>query len=195
MALVDNDYKFLYVDIGCNGRVSDGGVFRGCTLQQSLEQQTANIPPPSPLPGSDIFLPYYVVADEAFPLKRYIMKPYSRRGLSEEQRIFNFRLSRARRVVENAFGILTNRWRVLFTTINQKPQVVESIVLACCAMHNFLREEHSSVYEVPDTTPDCWREDPSLRQAALPGSTNPTQQAKRIREFLTEYLNSDNVNV
>ena len=191
MALVDSDYKFLYVDIGCNGRVSDGGVFRGCTLQQALEQQTANIPPPSPLPGSEELVPHYVVADEAFPLKPYIMKPYSRRGLSEDQRVFNYRLSRARRVVENAFGILTNRWRVFFTTINQRPQVVESMILACCAMHNFLREEHRIVYEVPDTTPDCWREDPMLRQAALPGSRNPTQQAKIIRESLRDYLNSD----
>ena len=44
MALVDSNYRFLYVDVGCNGRVSDGGVLRGCSLQQSLEQKTANIP-------------------------------------------------------------------------------------------------------------------------------------------------------
>ena len=161
----------------------------GCTLQQSREQQTAKHPPTvSPLPGSEKMVPYQVEADEALPLKPYIRKPHSSQGHSEEQRLFNCRLSRVRRVIENAFGILTKRWHVLFTTINQQPQVDESIVLA-------LREEHSSVYEVPDTTPDCWREDPSLWQAALPGSTNPTHQAKMIREFLTEYLNSDNVNV
>ncbi|XP_062389288.1 uncharacterized protein LOC134077601 [Sardina pilchardus] len=125
MALVDSDYKFLYVDIGCNGRVSDGGVFRGCTLEESIQEHTANIPPPSPLPGSDKIIPYYLVADEAFPLKAYIMKPYARRGLTEEQQLFNYRLSRARRVVENAFGILANRWRVFFTTINQKRYLKE----------------------------------------------------------------------
>ena len=126
-----------------------------------------------------------MVADEAFPLKPYIMKPYARRGLSTEQRVFNYRLSRARRVVENAFGILSNRWRVLLSPINQRPDVVENMVLACCAMHNFLREEYSAVYDGPETNS-------SLQQAVLSGSTNPTQQAKITREVLTEYFNSDN---
>ncbi len=66
MALVDSIYRFLYVDVGCNGRVSDGGVFRGSTLQESLEQRTANIPQPTPLPGTDMTMPFFVVADEAF---------------------------------------------------------------------------------------------------------------------------------
>ena len=91
MALVDSNYRFLYVDVGCNGRVSDGGVFRGCLLQQSLEQKSANIPDPAPLSGTELLSPYTIVADEAFPLKEYIMKPYSSRGLTMEQRIFNYR--------------------------------------------------------------------------------------------------------
>ena len=40
LAVVDADYKFLYVDIGCNGRISDGGVFRNSTLSTALEQNT-----------------------------------------------------------------------------------------------------------------------------------------------------------
>ncbi|XP_033989775.1 protein ALP1-like [Trematomus bernacchii] len=118
MALVDSNYKFLYVDVGCNGRISDGGVFGGCSLQDALENRTFNIPAPAPLPASDQAVCYHIVADEAFPLKEYLMKPYLNRRLAVEQRIFNYRLSRARRVVENAFGILANRFRVFLTTIN-----------------------------------------------------------------------------
>lgn len=117
MALVDSNYRFLYVDVGCNGRISDGGVFGGCSLQDALEKRTSNIH--APLPESDQLAPYCIVADEAFPLKEYLMKPYPNRRLSVEQRIFNYRLSRARRVVENAFGILANCFRVLLTTINK----------------------------------------------------------------------------
>ncbi|KAK1900112.1 Protein ALP1-like [Dissostichus eleginoides] len=145
MALVDSNYKFLNVDVGCNGRISDGGVFGGCSLQDALENRTSNIPAPAPPAASDQAVCYSIVADEAFPLKEYLMTPYPNQRLAVEQRIFNYRLSRARRVVENAFGILANRFRVFLTTINiQDTAKVEDIVLACCALHNFLLTENCS---------------------------------------------------
>lgn len=140
LAVVDADYKFIYVDIGCNGRISDGGVFRECSLTKALEEKSLNIPAPSPLPGRSDPIPYMMVADEAFPLKEYIMKPY-RRNLTRENRIFNYRLSRARRIVESAFGILANRFRAIPFPIALDPDKVELIVMACCSLHNFLKEE------------------------------------------------------
>ncbi|KAG0432836.1 hypothetical protein HPB47_020464, partial [Ixodes persulcatus] len=52
---------------------------------------------------------------------------------------FYFRLSRARRVAENAFGILANRFRFLHMTIDAEPGRVASIVKAACVLHNYLR--------------------------------------------------------
>ena len=73
LAVVDANYKFIYVDIGCNGRVSDGGVFRNCNLFTAMENNTRNIPNPEPLMGDRSFpLPYMFVSDDAFPLKEYI---------------------------------------------------------------------------------------------------------------------------
>ena len=63
------------------------------------------------------------------------MKPFSARRLPDEERIYNYRLSRARRVVENAFGIMANRFGCLLTTMSQNPETVTSIVLACCMLH------------------------------------------------------------
>ena len=114
MGLVDANYKFLYIDIGCNGRISDGGVFRNCHLSKALEQNSLNIPSVGELPNDGRKLPYVIVGDDAFPLKTYLMKRYPHQHLSREKRTFNYRLSRARRVVENAFGILANRFRVFF---------------------------------------------------------------------------------
>ena len=94
LAIVDANYKFIYVDIGCNGRVSDGGVFRNCSLHQALEENRLNIPQATILLGTQCYSPYMLVADDAFPLKEYILKPYSQVGLTTEKRIFTYRLSR-----------------------------------------------------------------------------------------------------
>ena len=50
------------------------------------------------------------VADDTVPLKAYLMKPYPKAGLNEMHRVYNYRHSRARRISENMFGILANRW-------------------------------------------------------------------------------------
>jgi len=70
---------------------------------------TLNIPNSKPLPNSEEPLPFVTVADEAFPLKEYLLRPYP--GFSaqndESKQIYNYRLSTARRVVENASRVLT----------------------------------------------------------------------------------------
>lgn len=32
MTVADADYNFIFVNIGCQGRISDGGVFKNCEL-------------------------------------------------------------------------------------------------------------------------------------------------------------------
>ena len=96
LVLVDADYKFIYLDVGCNGRISDGGVFRNASLSKALEENDLNIPAARCLPGGDEALPFVVVADDAFPLKSYLIKTYHHRHLTIEQQSFNYQLSRAR---------------------------------------------------------------------------------------------------
>ena len=207
MGLVDANYKFLYVDIGCNGRVSDGGVFKNCSLWKALENKELNIPIPRPLPGGRATapIPFMIVADDAFPLKSNIMKPYGQANLGVKNRIFNYRLSRARRVVENAFGILANRFRVFMTGICLDPQKVQVIAMACCSLHNFLIQDLNGAqhvyvppgsYDTKDPTTHGiingeWR-DTQQEWQPIPrqGSNRPTQDAKAIREYLVEYYNS-----
>jgi hypothetical protein len=110
MALVDASYKFLYVDIGKSGRAGDGRVFADCDLREALDDGSLNIPTQQPYPHDDEPMPFFMIGDDAFPLRHYLMKPFPQRGLTNAQRIYNYRLSRARRTVENAFGILANRY-------------------------------------------------------------------------------------
>ena len=70
---------------------------------------------------------YYIIGDDAFALQTTMMKPYSHRTMDGEERIFCYRLSRARRVVENAFGILVNRFRILCSTIGHSVSTVRLI--------------------------------------------------------------------
>lgn len=86
------------------------------------------------------------MADDAFRLLPYIIKPYKDCTNDTKKKIFNYRLSRARRVVENAFGILANRFRVLLTTIRLPVEKVELITETLCILHNFLIDESDSVY-------------------------------------------------
>ncbi|XP_062571585.1 uncharacterized protein LOC134233621 [Saccostrea cucullata] len=155
MAVVDADYNFIYIDIGCNGRISDGGIFARCSLHERLENSTMSLPPPKPLPGRRNDIPYIIVGDEAFPLKPYLLKPYPSRQLDDPaKQIFNYRLSRARRIVENVFGILSNRFAIFQTPIALEIEKVEGIVLAACALHNFLRAKSQDVY-MPTGSMDC----------------------------------------
>jgi hypothetical protein len=68
------------------------------------------------------------VGDHAFPLRRHLLKPYGYNNLTIKQRIFNYRLSRARQIAENAFGILASRLRILERPIGHKPDTMDLIV-------------------------------------------------------------------
>jgi len=137
MALVDSNYEFIYVDVGKQGRLSDSGAVEWTKFYQLLKLGKLNLPPKE---ENIAGLNFVIIGDEGFALHPRLLRPYSRRELNHERRIFNYRLSRARNVVEDAFGILTARFRIFLTTISiTKPENVNYIVLACCALHNFLR--------------------------------------------------------
>jgi len=106
------------------------------------------LPPDAPLSeGSQQPFPHFFVGDAAFPLRVNLMRPYPGVNLDRTRRIFNYRLSRARRVIENSFGILTARWRVLLNTLEFSPENCESIVLACIILHNFIMlNDHARRY-------------------------------------------------
>ena len=201
MGLVDANYKFLYIDVRCKVRICDGGVFLNCHLSKALEQNAPNIPSVGELPNDGRKLPYVIVGDDVFPLKTYLMKPYPHQHLSGEKRIFNYRLSRARRVVENTFGILANRLRAFLTTINLSPGNIEKIVVESCAVHNYLRTNAGARYiaagfldrvENDGTFVDGqWRNEQSLNSIPQQGSNFYSREAKHIRDEYCDYFNSN----
>lgn len=127
------------VEIGSAGRQSDGGVFNHSESGQRLKNNELGIPQAEPLiPGGKKF-PYVFLGDEAFALSNFMLRPYPRSSnLDLRKKVFNYRLSRARRIVEAAFGTLTSVWQVLRTTIKTCVPVTMEIIKACVCLHNFL---------------------------------------------------------
>ncbi|XP_056090844.1 uncharacterized protein LOC130070464 [Rhinichthys klamathensis goyatoka] len=140
LALVDADYRFRFIQVGDFGRTCDGGVYASSDLGRGMETNTLHVPPSTSLPGAAHLgdVPFVMVGDAAFQLKPFLMRPYPGANLSYKKRIFNYRLSRARMVVENAFGILSSRWRIFLNRINLQPKNVDTLVMATCILHNFL---------------------------------------------------------
>ncbi|XP_008180145.1 uncharacterized protein LOC103311933 [Acyrthosiphon pisum] len=189
------------VDVGANGRISDGGVFSNTEFCKRLVKNELCIPQPDNLPNSEIKLPYVLVGDDAFPLMNNLMKPFSRRNLTKEQAIFNYRLSRARRIVENAFGILSSRFQILLKEINLCPEKATLIVLTCTHLHNYLRMKKVESYyqggfDVENTMTGemvnaDWKSDRLLLPLQQLSGRNTTVSAKEIRLNFSQYFNSE----
>ena len=112
LAVADAQYNFTIVDIGAYGSQSDGSVLAKSLLGSRMKNQSLLLPGNRPLIGTITpSLLFVIVGNEAFPLLPNLMRPFPTEELSKEKKIFNYRLSRARRVVENAFEILSSRFR------------------------------------------------------------------------------------
>ena len=146
LALVDANYRFIYVDIGSYGRNSDSGIFSRSSLGKAILTGDLKFPKDSHLPNDVTIgpMPYVFVEDEAFPLQRHMLRPYPGRDTTQDQQAFNYRLSRARRIVENAFGILSQRWCIFHTKIALQPDKVNAVIKACCVLHNMLQRNQEN---------------------------------------------------
>lgn len=136
-------------------------------------------------------MPYVVLGDEAFPLQIHLMRPFPGKKCSYGELIFNYRLSRARRLVENAFGILAQRWRVFHTKIGVAPKLVTKIVKATCVLHNLLQSQ-STPAQIVTLLEDADRESHGMRNLKRSGNRG-SKNAEEIRDKFMDYFLNDNV--
>lgn len=145
-------------------------------------------------------MPYFFVGDDAFALNIHMLKPYNKLNLSIEERVFNYRLSRARRIVENAFGILASKWRIFRKPIICKVETVEYIVGACVCLHNWLREQDLTFIDLglvdsentnKTVNPGSWRQQESTFLPINARQYNSSRQAKQMRDSLAKYLTNE----
>lgn len=181
LALCDANYCFIFVDIGSYGKSNDSTIFKNSTIYKKLVDKTLNIPDPKPLSLlRPKCVPFVIVGDEAFSLSENIMRPYCGKKLTETKRIFNYRLSRARRYIECCFGIMANKWRILHRPLNVNIEFAYAILKACCVLHNYVRLR------------DGFRFDETLFQSSLSSlnctTVRPNMRSLNTRDTFADYF-------
>ncbi|GBN77487.1 hypothetical protein AVEN_190847-1 [Araneus ventricosus] len=189
MACANSNYEFIWCEVDTNGRKSDGDAFKNTSFYEKVASCGLNIPPSETVEGSTIELPYVFVGDEVFALRPDFMKPYAQISLNAKKKIFNYRLSRAQRVVENAFGILANRFRILHTCINLALPKIEIVILTCCVLHNYLlRNSPEYVTEEEMNEPNF---ETTLTALSSDDHQNTIKRAKLVRKIFSDYFNGE----
>ncbi|XP_065193105.1 uncharacterized protein LOC135824300 [Sycon ciliatum] len=133
LAAVDARGIFTYVNVGNPGSVGDAAAYINSRLFDNLTTRQWLTVPEKTI-GNNRVLPY-LVGDAAFALSSSLMKCFSN-PVTPQEKTFNFRLIRTRRVVEQAFGRLKGRFRILVKNNYSDPDFVSDVTLVCCALHN-----------------------------------------------------------
>ena len=145
LAIFDAKYYFTFVNFRQYGSANDISIFRNSGLYKAFNKNKFNVPAPTEAEGFEDPLPYFLLGDEIFSLKTWLMRSFPG-SLDDSQKIFHYRLSSARRTIENAFGILVARWQIFKRPIRASIETVQSISGACVCPHKYLQKIQSSSY-------------------------------------------------
>ncbi|XP_042515297.1 protein ALP1-like [Macadamia integrifolia] len=157
MCACDLDMKFTFVYAGWEGSANDCRVFNEALNNPKFEF-------PHPPPGK-----YYVV-DSGYPSttgfltpfkgQRYHLNDYRNRRPRTAVELFNNRHSSVRNVIERSFGSLKKRFPILSKMPCFSLNTQTCIVIAYCALHNFIREEEIADKNFKEFGENWWNEEP-----------------------------------
>ena len=180
--LVDHTGKFLDAYIGWPGKCHDARVFQNSSLyKKGIE---GSLLPCLTRKLGSVDVPLVILGDAAYPLLPWLMKPYIETPSSPDDiKLYNYQQSRAHMVVENSFGKLKGRWRILLKRLDCHLDNVPSIVSACITLHNMCEKfnDHCS--------PDWVCQSPT-QPVSQPSNTQqlPSSSAAIIRDAIKLYF-------
>ena len=148
-AIVNCNLKFINVSFGYRVSIHDARVLRLSGLFGLGENEQILTSPMKIVSGTEI--PPLIIGDSAYPLLKWLVKPYPSRGyLTPDEREFNKKLSAARSVVERAFGML----QLLLKKVEQQNRTLSKTVLTACVLHNICID-HGDLYDCSDSDSDA----------------------------------------
>lgn len=198
MAIVNDNFQFTYVNVSDKSRSNDSGIWQASDFNSCLQSNTLHIPTDYNVNGSKCQLPYVFVGDKSFPLRNNLLRPFASRIPPYDERIFNYRLARARRVFDNTFNVLTNRFQCFHRPIALDSDRVDSIILAACTLHNFLLHNCQNYIDLmsldyEDTENGAVVHGTRIESAALLDltltTTSTTNIGKTVREEYKKFFN------
>lgn len=127
VALPDKSFSDIYC--GEPGSLHDSRVLRKSPLYRRAEDR-------------NFWGKYYILGDSAYPNLNWLITPFRDNGtLTEVKRRFNYLHSSNRVIVENAIGLLKNRFRRLNFLSNFTMEICSKIIMSCCVLHNICIHE------------------------------------------------------
>ncbi|XP_023749531.1 protein ALP1-like [Lactuca sativa] len=137
LGVCSQDMQFIYVLLGWEGSTADGRVLRDALLRPH---------------GLKVPRPGYYLVDVGYTNGEGFLAPYrgQRYHLNNwrvghqpttPKELFNMRHSSARNVIEKCFGILKARWGILRDNSYYPIDLKNKIIMACCLLHNYIRQE------------------------------------------------------
>lgn len=201
LAVADAKCRFRIVDIGGLERQTDSLIFSSSNFGMSLMNGSLDLPQDSMLLDTSTLepMPHVFVGDEAFPLKKNLMRPFAKskgtKPLPIGQSVFNNRLARAQSVVERAFKMMTAQWQIYRRVLDVDPETACWIIKATVALHNFnlKTRDESAEDDEEEVVEDLGNSDGTqLIELYRVGSNNAPVEAINFRDqFATFFMSQE----
>jgi hypothetical protein len=137
-AVCDSQYKFLDIYCGWAGATHDSRVLRNSPFYNLFNNNAPSRPPRT-----------YILGDGGYPNNDWLLVPYKDNGhLTQIQTHYNYKHSATRIKIEQAFGLLKSRWRILQNPIDANIEIIPHIVSCCCILHNICEERKELINQV-----------------------------------------------
>ena len=198
-AVVNGQSKFIALTVGFPGNAHDSRCWRHSQVPEVLDPLLLA---QARFYYDGIYFPPCILGDAAYAgVPKLLMSYLDKETDTVDKHRFNLRLNRARMVVEIAFGMLKNKFRILLNRFPaRKLGLVIKMVYACAIMHNWCIDdsERVTVQQLDNFVADFERRnanliigelaDAQLQADAQPRVVNNNPTHDQIRERLTHFL-------